>query len=98
MVLGDDSPTQVTTSLALLTMKENSKPVKENSHHPYDLRRVCALDELDPGAEADQIGLVVLVAANTRLTSVDAVRDLLAASGWPLLGVLGDGNEKWGKR
>ncbi len=98
MVIADDSPTQVTTSLALLTMKENSKPVRENSHHPYDLRRVCALDELDPGAEADQIGMVVLVAANTRLTSVDAVRDLLAASGWPLLGVLGDGNEKWGKR
>jgi len=98
MVIGDDSPTQVTTSLALLTMKDNGKPAKENSHHPYDLHRVCALDELDPGAEADRIGMVVLVAANTRLTSVDAIRDLLAASGWPLLGVLGDGNEKWGKR
>jgi len=97
-VIGDDSPTQVITSLALLTMKENAKPVEKNSHHPNDLRRVCALDELDPGAEADRIGMVVLVAANTRLTSVDAVRDLLAASGWPLLGVLGDGNEKWGKR
>ena len=42
--------------------------------------------------------MVVLVAANTRLTSVDAVRDLLAASGWPLLGVLGDGGQKWGKK
>src|SRR5689334_6571780 len=99
VIIGDDSPTQVTTSLALLTRKENNaKPVKENSHQPYDLRRVCALDELDAGAEADRIGLVVLVAANTRLTSVDAVRDLLAASGWPLLGVLGDGNEKWAKK
>lgn len=98
MIIADDSPTQVTTSLALLTMKENGKPAKENSHHPQDLRRICALDELDPGAEADRIGMVVLVAANTRITSVDAIRDLLAASGWPLLGVLGDGNEKWGKR
>jgi capsular polysaccharide biosynthesis protein len=98
MVIADDSPTQVTTSLALLTVKENSRPARENSNHAHDLRRVCALDELDPGAEADKIGMVVLVAANTRLTSVDAVRDLLAASGWPLLGVLGDGGQKWGKK
>jgi capsular polysaccharide biosynthesis protein len=90
-VISDDSPTQVTTSLAMLT-------VKENSGRPHDLHRVCALDELDPGAESEKIGMVLLVAANTRLTAVDAVRDLLAASGWPLLGVLGDGTENWGTR
>ena len=89
--LTDDSPTQITTSLAVLTMTQNSG-------HPHELRRVCALDELDPGAESEKIGMVVLVAANTRLTAVDAVRDLLAASGWPLLGVLGDGTGTWGTR
>jgi hypothetical protein len=51
--------------------------------------RVCALDELDPAGEAERIGVVVLVPASTRLTAVDSLRDLLAASGWPLLGVLG---------
>jgi len=62
----------------------------ENSGRPSRLNRVCALDELDPNAEADRIGVVVLVGTSTRLSSVDSVRDLLAASGWPLLGVLGD--------
>jgi capsular polysaccharide biosynthesis protein len=93
VVVSDESPTQATSPIAVLTMKQNS-----NAGHPHELRRVCALDELDPGAESEKIGMVVLVAANTRLTAVDAVRDLLAASGWPLLGVLGDGTEKWGGR
>jgi hypothetical protein len=61
----------------------------ENSGRPARLRRVCALEELDPAAEGDAIGVVVLAGSTTRLTSVDQVRDLLAASGWPLLGVLG---------
>ena len=52
--------------------------------------RVCAVDELDPSAEADRIGLVVLAGGRTRLRSLDGVRDLLSAAGWPLLGVVGE--------
>jgi capsular polysaccharide biosynthesis protein len=67
----------------------------DNSGRPARLRRVCALDELDPSAEGERIGIVVLVGPTTRLAAVDAVRDLLTASGWPLLGVLGDlGNHR----
>jgi hypothetical protein len=70
-------------AVAVLTMSENSG-------HAARLHRVGALDELDPSAEGERIGVVVLVGPTTRLTAVHAVRDLLAASGWPLLGVLGD--------
>ncbi len=60
------------------------------------VRTVCALEELDPKSEADQIGLVVFAGRNTRLKAVDSVRDLLAATGWPLLGVLGDPRNRSG--
>jgi hypothetical protein len=62
------------------------------------LRRVCALEELDPSAELEQIGLVVLTGATTRLSSIDKVRDLMTATGWPLLGVLGDPSQRGGRR
>ena len=77
-------PTQADGRLAVLTKTEN------NSGKPSRLHRVCALDELDPNAETEKIGVVLLVGGSTRVASVDVVRDLLAASGWPLLGVLGD--------
>lgn len=72
----------------------------ENSGRPTRLHRLCALDELDPSAEAQRIGVLVLAGATTRLAAVDSVRDLLAASGWPLLGVLGDLRHRrgWGDR
>jgi hypothetical protein len=72
--------------VAVLTMTENS------GRQPR-LHRVCALDELDPSAEAERIGVVVLAGVRTRLASIESVRDLLNASGWPLLGVLGDSGD-----
>jgi capsular polysaccharide biosynthesis protein len=72
--------------VAVLTMTENSG-------RPPRLHRVCALDELDPSAEAERIGVVVLAGVRTRLASIESVRDLLNASGWPLLGVLGDAGD-----
>jgi hypothetical protein len=69
-------------SVAVLT-------VNDNGTRTARIRRVCAIDELDPSAEADRIGLVVVADGYTRLTAVDAVRDVTAAAGWPVLGVLG---------
>ena len=63
------------------------------------LRRVCALEELDPNTESESIGLVVLASSSTRVRDVDRVRDLMTAAGWPLLGVLGDpGGRRGGRR
>jgi capsular polysaccharide biosynthesis protein len=70
----------------------------ESSSRTAHVRRVCALSELDPSAESERIGLVVLAAASTRLAAIDGVRDLMAASGWPALGVLGDGAQRAGGR
>jgi capsular polysaccharide biosynthesis protein len=71
-------------SVAMLAMTEQTSRV-------VPLYRVCALSELDPSSEADRIAVVVLAGGSTRLTALDSVRDLLAASDWPLLGVLADG-------
>jgi uncharacterized protein involved in exopolysaccharide biosynthesis len=58
------------------------------------LERVCRLEDLDSAAsartEAAAIGLVVVAGSITRLSAVDAVRDLQAASGWPMLGVVAE--------
>lgn len=87
-----DSPIGV----VLVRARDNEPPVRTQPSaavaaqgQPRRLHRVCALDELDPAVEQDHIGLVVLAEANTRLSAVGEVRDLMAASGWPLLGVLG---------
>ncbi len=58
------------------------------------LERICLLEDLGTdvgtGAEAGAIGLVVVAGSVTRLSAVNAVRDLQAASGWPVLGVLAE--------
>jgi capsular polysaccharide biosynthesis protein len=87
---GNDATVDGKSAVAVMT-------TTEKSGRTVRLRRVCALDELDPAAETEQIGLVVLASPRTRLTAVDSVRDLLDASGWPLLGVLGDVNDKAGR-
>jgi uncharacterized protein involved in exopolysaccharide biosynthesis len=76
-------------SIAVLPLHDKATP--ETNSASSRLRRVCALDELDPSAEGDDIGLVVVAGGNTRIRAVDGVRDLLTAAGWPLLGVLDDG-------
>jgi len=65
-------------------------PSTEHSNRAMRLRRVYALDELDPSAESERIGLVVLASGSTRLREVHGVQDLMSAAGWPLLGVLSD--------
>jgi capsular polysaccharide biosynthesis protein len=64
------------------------------------LERVCRLEDLDTAAsartEAAAIGLVVVAGSITRLSAVDAVRDLQSASGWPVLGVVAE-HRKRGK-
>jgi hypothetical protein len=69
---------------------ETVAPPTGNGGRPARLRRVCALDDLDHAAEARAVGVVVLATRGSRRGSVDRVRDLLAVSGWPLLGVLAD--------
>ncbi|MEW2358025.1 hypothetical protein [Spirillospora sp. NPDC029432] len=53
-------------------------------------RAVChvhAFEDIDPGAD-DEVGVVAVAGPVTRVAGMDSVRDLVAASGWPLLGVV----------
>ncbi|TDC53474.1 hypothetical protein E1281_17605 [Actinomadura sp. KC345] len=57
---------------------------------PVPTRRVChvhAFEDIDPGAD-DTVGVVVVVGRVTTVAGLETVRDLVAASGWPLLGVV----------
>ncbi|GAA2144256.1 hypothetical protein [Actinomadura napierensis] len=57
---------------------------------PVPVRAVChvhAFEDIDPGSD-DEVGVVVVVGPVTRVSGLETVRDLVAASGWPLLGVI----------
>ncbi|MEV5824234.1 hypothetical protein AB0L25_01510 [Spirillospora sp. NPDC052242] len=58
---------------------------------PVPSREPChvhAFEDVDPGADASA-GVVVVVGPVTAVSGLETVRDLVAASGWPLLGVVG---------
>ncbi|XRQ11447.1 hypothetical protein ACN3XK_11350 [Actinomadura welshii] len=57
---------------------------------PVRVRRPCrvhAFEDIDPGAD-DTVGVVVVAGRVTTAAGLETVRDLVAASGWPLLGVI----------
>jgi capsular polysaccharide biosynthesis protein len=51
---------------------------------------VLALSELDDGTRGQRVGLVAVVPDLTPYAEVRRFNDLLATTGWPLIGVLGD--------
>jgi capsular polysaccharide biosynthesis protein len=82
-----------TQTIPRLSVDGRPIPSEATANSP---RQVCSFDELDPRAEDEQVGLVILAARSTRLTAIDSVRDLVAAAGWPLLGVLDDPRNRSG--
>ncbi|WP_433464260.1 hypothetical protein [Spirillospora sp. CA-128828] len=57
---------------------------------PVPVRRLChvhAFEDIDPGSD-EEVGVVVVVGPVTKAAGLETVRDLVAASGWPLLGVV----------
>ncbi len=51
---------------------------------------VLAMSELDDGTRGQRVGLVAVVPDLTPYAEVRRFNDLLATTGWPLIGVLGD--------
>jgi hypothetical protein len=49
---------------------------------------VHAFEDMDPGTDTETVGVVAVAGPVTRLAALEAIRDLVAASGWPLLGVI----------
>lgn len=52
-----------------------------------EVRGVSAIDELTPATETQHLGVLVLSGRSTTAKAIDAIRDLVEASGWPILGV-----------
>ncbi|HEY8478465.1 MAG TPA: hypothetical protein VIL71_01430, partial [Spirillospora sp.] len=67
---------------------------------PVPVRRPCcvhAFEDIDPGTD-DAVGVVVVVGQVTAVSALEPVHDLVAASGWPLLGVAAVAREKTFKK
>ncbi|MFD0902188.1 YveK family protein [Actinomadura sediminis] len=68
-----------------------TKPGDVARRTPVPSREPChvhAFEDVDPAAAA-AAGVVVVVGPVTAVSGLETVRDLVAASGWPLLGVVG---------
>ncbi|MFB4306181.1 hypothetical protein [Actinomadura sp. GTD37] len=73
---------------AVMTKKSGVSPSEVTQ--PVPVRRLChvhAFEDVDPGSD-EVVGVVVVVGPVTRVAGLETVRDLVAASGWPLLGVV----------
>ncbi|MEU8797937.1 hypothetical protein [Spirillospora sp. NPDC048819] len=76
-------------SAAVMTKRSGGVSPSEVTQ-PVPVRRLChvhAFEDIDPGAD-DTVGVVVAVGPVTTVSGLETVRDLVAASGWPLLGVV----------
>ncbi|MFG2085730.1 hypothetical protein [Spirillospora sp. NPDC048824] len=74
---------------AVMTKKPGEASPSEITQ-PVPVRRLChvhAFEDIDPGAD-DAVGVVVAVGPVTTVSGLETVCDLVAASGWPLLGVV----------
>ncbi|QFG24133.1 hypothetical protein [Actinomadura sp. WMMB 499] len=72
-------------------MAKKPSEVAQRKRTPVPSREPChvhAFKDVDPGADAGA-GVVVVVGPVTAVSGLETVRDLVAASGWPLLGVVG---------
>ncbi len=63
--------------------------VREVSARP-PVVRVLAMSEVDDGTRGQRVGLVAVVPDLMPYAEVRRLNDLLATTGWPLIGVLGD--------
>ncbi|TDD27216.1 hypothetical protein E1287_34980 [Actinomadura sp. KC06] len=74
---------------AVMTKKSGEASPSEITQ-PVPVRRLChvhAFEDIDPGSD-ETVGVVVAVGPVTTVSGLETVRDLVAASGWPLLGVV----------
>ncbi|MGI5164813.1 hypothetical protein ACQEU3_10710 [Spirillospora sp. CA-253888] len=75
---------------AVIAKKSGEVAPSAAAPRPAPARAVChvhAFADLDPGAD-DEVGVVAVVGPVTPVTGLESVRDLVSASGWPLLGVV----------
>ena len=52
-----------------------------------EIRGISSIGDLTPAGETERIGVIVLAGGSFKAASIHDIRDLVDASGWPLLGV-----------
>lgn len=80
--------------------KKSAAVSSTETTQPVPVRQLChvhAFEDIDPGAD-DEVGVVVAVGPVTTVAGLETVRDLIAASGWPLLGVVATSRKSGGSR
>ncbi|MFV2172544.1 hypothetical protein ACFHW2_41435 [Actinomadura sp. LOL_016] len=80
--------TSVVRAGTAVMAKKSSEVARRTPVPSRELCHVHAFEDVDPGADA-AAGVVVVVGPVTAVSGLETVRDLVAASGWPLLGVVG---------
>ncbi|SFN89219.1 hypothetical protein [Actinomadura madurae] len=88
---GGTKSTSVVRAGGTAVMSKKSAEVSPSEvTQPVPLRQLChvhAFEDIDPGSD-EEVGVVVVVGPVTRVSGLETVRDLVTASGWPLLGVV----------
>ncbi|GAA1849764.1 hypothetical protein [Actinomadura bangladeshensis] len=87
---GGKTSTSVVRAGGTAVMTKKSEVSPSEVTQPVPVRRLChvhAFEDIDPGSD-EVVGVVVVVGPVTRVAGLETVRDLVAASGWPLLGVV----------
>ncbi|TDD80299.1 hypothetical protein [Actinomadura rubrisoli] len=87
---GSGSRSVVRAGAAVMTKQSGEAVSPTDVTQPVPYRTLChvhAFEDIDPGLE-ESIGVVAVVGPVTLVSGLESVRDLVAASGWPLLGVI----------
>ncbi|WP_067453326.1 hypothetical protein [Actinomadura macra] len=93
---GSTSVVRAGGGTTVLTKKSGAAVSPSEVTQPVPLRALChvhAFEDIDPGLD-DEVGVVAVVGPVTPVSGLDEVRDLVAASGWPLLGVVATSSRK----
>ncbi len=90
------SPDEGTSSVSVAQIVRTTNAPEPRRADESRLRHLVALDELDIAGEGDRIGVVIVAGRTTRMSTVAQVRDLVETTGWPVLGVLDDPQNRSG--
>lgn len=85
---GARGTTIIRTGTALMVKRSQRVDTVAEQAAARALCHVHSFEDIDPGADTENVGIVAVAGPVTKLSALQSVRDLVAASGWPLLGVV----------
>ncbi|QXJ21892.1 hypothetical protein AGRA3207_002801 [Actinomadura graeca] len=97
---GSTSVVRAGGGTTVMTKRSGEATSPSEVTQPVPLRALChvhAFEDIDPGLD-DEVGVVAVVGPVTPVSGLDQVRDLVEASGWPLLGVVATSSRRTSRR